>query len=227
MIREVFHFLRHAPATLKLKKRLSQAELYDTLMDRADAAGLAARRDALVAGLHGDVLEIGSGTGRMFRRYSADARVTAVEPDAAFRERSTVPAASSPARIEVVDGTAEKLPFPDASFDAVVVCLVLCSVGSVPGVLAELRRVLRPGGELRLVEHVRSDRPVAGFFMRAFNWLWRLLNGQGCNMHRRPLPAIRDAGFDVIDIEPFKFFSPGLPAFPMQRIAARLRGSTS
>lgn len=227
MIREVFHFLRHAPATLKLKKRLSQAELYDVLMDRADAAGLAARRDALVTGLHGDVLEIGSGTGRMFPRYGADTRVTAIEPDAAFRERSTTSAASSPAHIHVVDGTAEKLPFPAASFDAVVVCLVLCSVGSVPQVLAELRRVLRPGGELRLVEHVRSDRPVAGFFMRVFNWLWRFLNGQGCNMHRRPLPAIRDAGFDIVDTEPFKFFSPGLPAFPMLRITARLRGSTT
>lgn len=227
MIREVFHFLRHAPATLGLEKRLGRAALYDELMDRADAAGLAARRDALVAGLHGDILEIGSGTGRMFSRYGTGARVTAVEPDPVFRERSTAPAASSPARVRVIDGTAEKLPFPDGSFDAIVVCLVLCSVGSVPAVLAELRRVLRPAGELRLVEHVRSDRRVAGFFMRAFNWLWRLLNGQGCNMHRRPLPAIRDAGFDVVAVEPFQFFSPGLPAFPMLRIAARLRGSPS
>src|SRR5688572_31778372 len=104
MIREVFHFLRHAPATLKLKKGLSQAELYDTLMDRADAAGLGARRDALVEGLHGDVLEIGAGTGRMFRRYRADARVTAIEPDPAFRERSVAPAAAATARVTVVDG---------------------------------------------------------------------------------------------------------------------------
>ena len=227
MMREVFHFLRHAPGTLKLKKKLSQPELYDTLMDRADAAGLGARRDALVDGLHGDVLEIGAGTGRMFSRYAADARVIAIEPDAAFRERSVAPAAASPARITVVDGAAEKLPFPDASFDAIVVCLVLCSVGSVPQVLGELRRVLRPGGELRLVEHVRSDRVVAGFFMRAFNWLWRLLNGQGCNMHRRPLPVIRDAGFEVVDTEPFQFYSAGLPAFPMLRIVARLPGGAT
>lgn len=227
MIREIFHFLRHAPATLKLKKRLSQPELYDTLMDRADAAGLGARRDALVEGLHGDVLEVGAGTGRMFGRYAAAVRVTAIEPDPAFRERSVAPAAASPARITVVEGAAERLPFPDASFDAVVVCLVLCCVGSVPQVLGELRRVLRPGGELRLVEHVRSDRVVAGFFMRAFNWLWRLLNGQGCNMHRRPLPVIRDAGFEVVDTEPFQFYSAGLPAFPMLRIVARLPGGAA
>jgi SAM-dependent methyltransferase len=227
MIREVFHFLRHAPATLKLKSRLSQAELYDTLMDRADVAGLGARRDALVAGLHGDILEIGAGTGRMFSRYAAGVRVTAIEPDPAFRDRSVAPAACSPARITVVDGAAEQLPFPDAHFDAIVVCLVLCSVGSMPQVLAELRRVLRPGGELRLVEHVRSDRVVAGFFMRAFNWLWRLLNGQGCNMHRRPLPVISDAGFVVVDVEAFQFFSAGLPAFPMLRIVARLPGGAA
>lgn len=222
MIREVAHFVRHAPATLKLKNALSQAELYDTLMDRADAAGLGAHRDALVEGLRGEILEIGAGTGRMFGRYQADARVTAVEPDADFRERSAAPAAAASARITVVDGDAEKLPFPDRSFDAAVVSLVLCSVGSVPAVLAELRRVLRPGGEVRLIEHVRSDRAVAGFFMRAFNWLWRLLNGQGCNMHRRPLPAIREAGFEIEGVEPFQFFSPGVPAFPMLRIAARL-----
>ncbi len=227
MMRELFHFLRHAPATLKLKQGLSQAELYDTLMDRADTAGLGARRDALVDGLHGDVLEIGAGTGRMFRRYAPDNRVTAIEPDAAFRERSAAPVATAPARITVIDGAAEKLPMPDASFDAIVVCLVLCSVGSVPAVLAELRRVLRPGGELRLVEHVRSDRAVAGFFMRAFNWLWRLLNGQGCNMHRRPLPAIREAGFDIVEVESFQVFSPGIPAFPMRRIVARAPGGTA
>jgi SAM-dependent methyltransferase len=221
MLREVGHFLRHAPATLKLKSRVSQAELYDTLIDRADAAGLGAQRDAMVEGLRGDVLEVGSGTGRMFGRYAAGVRVTAIEPDADFRERSAAPAAAAAARITVVDGNAEALAFADASFDGVVVALVLCSVGSVNTVLAELRRVLRPGGELRLIEHVRSDHAIAGAFMTVFNGPWRLLNGQGCNMHRRPLPLIRDAGFELVDVTPFQVFSPGLPAFPMRRIVAR------
>jgi SAM-dependent methyltransferase len=226
-MRELFHFLRHAPASLRLKKRLSQAELYDTLMDRADAAGLGAQRDALVAGLTGDVLEIGAGTGRMFGRYSADARVTAIEPDRDFRARAVAPAAAARARITLVDGTAEKLPMPDASVDAAVVCLVLCSVGSVPAVLEELRRVVKPGGEVRLLEHVCSDRVVAGFFMRAFNWLWRLVNGQGCNMHRRPLPALRAAGFGIVEVEPFQVFSAGIPAFPLRRIVALAPGGAS
>jgi ubiquinone/menaquinone biosynthesis C-methylase UbiE len=226
-MRALFHFLRHAPATLRLKRGLGQAELYDTLMDRADAAGLGAQRDALVAGLHGDILEIGAGTGRMFPRYAADARVTALEPDATFAERAAAPASRARATITLVDGAAEKLAFPDQRFDAAVVCLVLCSVASVRAVADELRRVLKPGAELRLIEHVRSDRPVAGFLMRALNWLWRLLNGQGCNMHRRPLPVLRAAGFAIESVEPFQVFSAGLPAFPMRRIVARAPGGTS
>lgn len=220
-MRALFHFLRHAPATLRLKRRLDQGQLYDALMDRADAAGLGARRDALVAGLIGDVVEIGAGTGRMFARYGADARVTALEPDRGFRTRAVTAAAIARAPITLVDGRAEAIPLPDASVDAAVVCLVLCSVGSVAAALAELRRVVKPGGEVRLLEHVCSDRVVAGFVMRAFNWLWRLVNGQGCNMHRRPLPALRAAGFEIVEVEPFQVFSPGMPAFPLRRIVAR------
>lgn len=226
-MRELLHFLRHVPATLRLRKRLPRAELYDTLMDGADAAGLGARRDALVAGLSGDVLEIGAGTGRMFERYGADARVTALEPDRDLRARASAPAAAARARVTLVEGSAERLPLPDASVDAAVVCLVLCSVSSVAAVLGELRRVVKPGGELRLLEHVCSDRLVAGLFMRAFNWLWRLVNGQGCNMHRRPLPASRAAGFEIVEIERFQIFSPGIPAFPMLRIVARAPGGPS
>lgn len=220
-MRALLHFLRHAPATLGLKRRLGQAELYDTLMDRADAAGLGVQRDALVAGLHGDILEIGAGTGRMFPRYASNARVTALEPDRTFAARATEPAARARATITILDGAAEQLDFPDQRFDAAVVCLVLCSVGSVRAVADELRRVLKPGAELRLLEHVCSEKPVAGFFMRSFNWLWRLLNGQGCNMHRRPLPVLRAAGFEIDSVEPFQVFSAGLPAFPMRRIVAR------
>ncbi len=220
----LLHFLRHAPATLRLKRRLSQAELYDTLMDRADAAGLGAQRDALVTDLRGEVLEIGAGTGRMFPRYTGDARVTAIEPDSRFAARAAEPAARARAAITLTEGTAEKLPFPDHHFDAAVVCLVLCSVSSMDDVAAELGRVVRPGGELRLIEHVCSDRPVSGFLMSSFNWLWRLLNGQGCNMHRRPLPVLRAAGFEITRVEPFQVFSAGLPAFPMQRIVARAPG---
>lgn len=84
MLAEIAHVLRHAPATLSLKRRVSQDELYATLIGRADEAGLADKRRAIVDGLHGHVLEIGCGTGAMFAHYAGVERVTAIEPDAAF-----------------------------------------------------------------------------------------------------------------------------------------------
>lgn len=224
MLRELAHFARHAPATLRLKRDLPQAELYDHLCGAAESAGMAAHRDALVADLTGDILEIGAGTGLMFPHYRAGARVTAIEPDAAFAALAAPRAEASRASITVIAGTAENLPGPARSRDAAVVGLVLCSVTDPGVVLGELARVLRPGAPLRLIEHVRSPHRVAGVLMRAANPLWLKLNAQGCNMHRDPLPAIRDAGFLVDRIEPFQVFTPGIPAFPMRAIWARAAG---
>ena len=143
MLREIGHFLWHAPATLRLKARLPQDELYQVVMSRADAAGLAAHREALVADLAGDVLELGSGTGKMFRYYGAGARVAAVEPDPHFARQAEAPARAASAAIALHEGRGEALPFDDASFDTAVLALVLCSVPAVDAVLAEVRRVLR------------------------------------------------------------------------------------
>jgi SAM-dependent methyltransferase len=224
MLRELAHFARHAPATLRLKRELPQAELYDRLCGAGDAAGMAEWRARLVGDLRGDLLEIGAGTGLMFPYYAAGARVTALEPDAAFASLAAPRAEASAASITILAGTAEALPGPSRSRDAAVVGLVLCSVAD-PGVaLAELARVLRPGAPLRLIEHVRSPSAIAGVLMRAANPLWLALNAQGCNMHRDPLPAIRDAGFLVDRVEPFQIFTPGIPAFPMRAIWARAAG---
>jgi len=223
MLRGLLHFLRHGPETLRLKSRLSKGELYDVLAERADRAGLDRRRRELVQGLAGEILEIGAGTGRMFEYYASGARVTALDPDPAFTEQSMAAASRSAAKVRLMPGAAESLPFEAATFDGAVAALTLCSVRSVPAVLAELKRVLRPGAELRLLEHVRSERPVPGFLMWAFNWLWRLLNGDGCNMHRRPLQALRAAGFEVVEVERFQVYSAGWPAFPLRRIRAVVR----
>ncbi len=221
MFRELGHFLRHAPAALRLKRRVGQAELYDHLCGASDEAGLGAWRARLVGDLTGDVLEVGAGTGLMFRHYGAGARVTALEPAAHFAALAAPRVAAATATIAVVDGTAEVLPGADGSRDGAVIGLVLCSVPRPATALAELARVLRPGAPLRLIEHVRSPRAVAGVLMRVANPLWRALNGQGCNLHRDPLPAIRAAGFTIDRVEPFQVFSPGLPAFPMRAIWAR------
>lgn len=221
MLAELGHFLRHAPATLALKARLSPAALYATLIERADAAGLAARRAALVRGLGGHVVEIGCGTGAMFGHYQGPGvRVTAIEPDLAFGARAVSAAAAAPVPIEVVFASGAALPLATASCDAAVLALVLCSVRSVDAVCAEVARVVRPGGAVRLLEHVRSPRAVAGALMRAADPLWHLANGQGCHMDRDPLPALARAGLRVDAIEPFQIWSAGIPAFPMRLIDA-------
>lgn len=208
---------RHAPATLALKNRVPQAELYATLIERADAAGLSEWRARLVAGLSGRIVEIGCGTGSMFRHYR-DVDVIGIEPDPEFAARARRAASN---RITVVEASGEALPLADASVDAAILALVLCSVPSVDDVLREVVRVVRPGGELRLIEHVRSERRIAGMLMDLANPLWLRVNGQGCRMNRDPLPAIERVGFSIQRVEPFQIWAAGLPAFPMRLILTR------
>ncbi len=217
MLAELLHVCRHAPGTLALKRKLPQDELYATLIGRADRAGLADRRRQLVADLRGKVVEIGCGTGAMFPFYEG-AEVIGIEPDPAFAARGREAARGKP--IEVIEGTGEKLPLADASVDAAVLALVLCSVPDADRVCAEVARVVKPGGQVRLIEHVRSERPLAGRLMKAVNPLWVMINGQGCNLDRDPLPTLDRAGIRIESIDAFQIWSAGLPAFPMRLIRA-------
>jgi ubiquinone/menaquinone biosynthesis C-methylase UbiE len=224
VLREIGHFARNVPAALRLRfSGASQAEVYERVMDGADMAGLADHRAELARGLTGRVLEIGSGTGRMFPYYAEGVELAAVEPDERFTEAAERATARAKCRVDHVRAAAETLPFPDATFDAAVCGLVLCSVGDPTAVLRELGRVLRPSAELRLLEHVVSERPIPAVLMRAVDPLWLRLNGQGCRMSRDPMPALEDAGFRVTDVTPFQIFAPILPAFPMRRIFAASR----
>lgn len=213
MLRELIHLARHAPSVLALQQKLDQTDLYDTLMKRADDAGMYARRRSLVSDLRGDVLEIGCGTGMMFEHYRASgARVRAVDMDDAFIERAKARVRDG---IELLKADAQALPFPDDSFDAAVACLVFCSIPDARAALAEARRVLRPGGELRLIEHVVSDRPVARALMHAADPIWLRLNHQGCHMDRDTLRTVREIFPNAEVTERFQLYSAGLPAFPM------------
>src|SRR5688572_18111867 len=130
------------------------ARLYARMMEREDSAQVEHRREML-EGLSGRVFELGAGTGSNFAHYpAAVTEVVAAEPEPYLRERANAAAGSAPVKVEVVDATADPLPFEDASFDAAVVSLVLCTVPDQAGALAELGRVVRPGGELRFYEHV-------------------------------------------------------------------------
>src|SRR5258708_3748966 len=138
MLREVAQFLRHGPEIARLQKKLTRSELLDVLSARSDAAGFGAHRRSLVADLAGKrVLEIGCGTGGMFRYYPRGTQVEAIEPEADFLESAMARAPAAPAQVHVTHGDGTRLAFPDATFDAVVLGLVLCSVPSVEQVLAE------------------------------------------------------------------------------------------
>lgn len=184
------------------------------------AGGLEGQRRRLVEGLAGDVCEIGYGTGLQLPYYAPSCRVVGVEPDAGFAARAPLRADASQAVVRLVAATGEALPFPDATFDAVVMGMVLCSVGSMPEVLAEVRRVIRPGGVLRCLEHVRGESWLLAPLLWATNPLWRAVNRQGCNWHRRPSRAIAAAGFALESVEPAPIRRFGVHLLPWRQIRA-------
>ncbi len=220
MFAELLHLCRNAPGALKLKRELPQDELYAELIGRADRAGLADRRRALVADLCGRVVEIGCGTGAMFPYYE-DADVLGIEPDPAFAAKAR---AAATGRIEVREGSGEALPIEAGAMDAAVLALVLCSVPDDDAICREVARVVKPGGAVRLIEHVRSEKRVAGALMRAVDPLWCWINGQGCHLDRDPVPALERAGLRIESIDAFQIWSAGIPAFPMRAIRARRYG---
>jgi ubiquinone/menaquinone biosynthesis C-methylase UbiE len=173
------------------------AALYDRMAVSEEKKFLGAVRRDLLRDLTGDVLEIGAGTGMNFQHYPKGARVIATEPDSYMLERARQRLAEASASIDLRQVSAEALPFPDGSFDFVVSTLVLCSVPSPRKVLSEIKRVLKPGGELRLYEHVRYRNPVGGFAQDAITPLWKWI-GAGCHPNRDTERSLRRAGFEVI-----------------------------
>jgi SAM-dependent methyltransferase len=172
---------------------------FSRLMERE----LGEHRDELLAGLSGHVIEVGAGNGLNFDHYPAAVDlVSAVEPDPYLRDRAR--RAASP-RVAVCEGVAEELPAGDGEYDAAVACLVLCSVSSPEAALAELRRVLRPGGQLRFLEHVRAeDRRRAALQTRADrSGVWPWFSG-GCHCSRDTEAAIRAAGFEIEQVRSFQ-----------------------
>lgn len=156
-------------------------------------------RDEQLAGLSGRVVEIGAGNGAGFSHYppSVD-EVVALEPEPYLRERAERAAAPAGVPVEVLPGTADPLPFDDGRFDAAVSSLVLCTVPDQARALAELRRVLVAGGELRFLEHIRSDRPRKARIQSLADrsGIWPRLGG-GCHPARDTPAAIAAAGFEI------------------------------
>jgi SAM-dependent methyltransferase len=162
-------------------------------------APLAPVRPGVVGPARGRVLEIGFGTGLNLEQYTQAASLDAVEPDPhmARRARARVTTAPFPVRLHEVG--AEALPFPDASFDTVVATFVFCTIPDAEAAAREVIRVLRPGGELRFAEHVRSQKAPMCALQRALDPVWQRFSG-GCHLTRDPVAMFRDAGATDLEV---------------------------
>jgi ubiquinone/menaquinone biosynthesis C-methylase UbiE len=173
---------------------------YDKIMAGTEKATLAAHRRTLIAQASGRVLEIGGGTGANLQHYAPGVELTVTEPEEPMLKRLRQRVNAEAPWTEVVQAPAEALPFEDASFDVAVTTLVLCGVDSQPRALGELRRVLRPGGRLLFIEHVRSDDPCRARWQDRLNGLQQRI-GHGCNCNRSTVDAMRAAGFSIGQVE--------------------------
>jgi ubiquinone/menaquinone biosynthesis C-methylase UbiE len=199
------------------------ARLIERAMRAGEKRGQAEHRRRLLSGLSGRVVELGAGSGINFQHYPRSvSEVVAVEPEAYLRRVAQEAARSAPVQVSVVDAVSGSLPLEDASCDAGVASLVLCSVPDPERALAELFRVICPGGELRFYEHVVAEKPMQAVLQRfADASFWPRVAG-GCHLGRNTLAAIERAGFKIETCDRFLFSSAALlPADPHILGAAR------
>jgi ubiquinone/menaquinone biosynthesis C-methylase UbiE len=193
------------------------ARMYMRSAVTAEERGAAGHRRRLLDGVSGTVVEIGAGHGLNFALYPPEVtEVVAIEPEPTLRRQAEMAAERASVPIRVLAGVADELPLEDENADAVVASLVLCSVSDQQRALAEIRRVLRPDGELRFYEHViPRSQPKRGLFQAIDrSGIWPAIAG-GCHAARDTTEAIMQADFDIEEIERFGFsanrFQPLVP----------------
>jgi ubiquinone/menaquinone biosynthesis C-methylase UbiE len=188
------------------------ASLYDRVMQPYESV-MRARKAELFADLPRDVVEIGPGTGANLEFLRAGTRWVGIEPNLHMRRRLAARLATSEVDGRLLGGTAEETQLPDESSDAVICTLVLCSVCDQDAALAEVGRILRPGGRLVFIEHVAA--PAHTWLRRwqaVTNPLWKCL-ACGCHLQRDTAAALARAGFSRLTIEEFRVPTP--PAIPL------------
>jgi ubiquinone/menaquinone biosynthesis C-methylase UbiE len=178
---------------------------YDRFMSGAEKHGLAERREKLLGQAQGRVLEIGGGTGANLAYYGPGVEeVVFTEPEEPMARRLEQKLPDHSLHATVVRAPAEQLPFEDASFDTVVSTLVLCTVDDPVRSLEEAHRVLKPGGKLLFIEHVRSDNPKSAKWQDRLNGIQKRF-ACGCNCNRDTLASIKAHGFAVGDVQHEQF----------------------
>jgi len=180
------------------------AAVYDRFTRSAERKFLGAHRAWLGARATGRVLDIGAGTGANLPYMKAGAEIIAVEPDPYMLERGRRRARTLGRAVTFLPDAAESLSLETASVDAALATLVLCTVADPARALGEIGRVLRPGGRLLFLEHVRIDHPLWGRVQDAVTPLWRTLFA-GCHPNRDTVTAIERAGFAVVELERYAF----------------------
>jgi ubiquinone/menaquinone biosynthesis C-methylase UbiE len=175
------------------------AALYERSMHETEEAGLRDRRARLLAQARGRVLELGAGTGLNLDHYpDAVSELVLTEPSPHMAERLRRRAAASSRPTEVVEAPAERLPLDDDSVDTVVATLVLCTVDDVAATLREVARVLRPGGQLLFIEHVRSDEPGRARWQDRLERPWGFV-AAGCHPNRDTIAALEASALEMGD----------------------------
>ena len=184
---------------MSLRRRFF-ALTYDRQVAKVERAGLGELRQKSLADASGRVLEVGSGTGANLPYYGPGVEsLTVTEPEPAMLRRLEQRVRKQAPKAKVVRAPAEQLPFEDDAFDVAVSTLVLCGVDDQARALGELRRVLRPGGRLIFIEHVRSDEPGLARWQDRLNGLNKFVACCDCN--RRTLDSIKAEGFEVTKVD--------------------------
>ena len=202
------------------------AALYDPFLWVGERAGLRAHRKELLGHARGCTVEIGGGTGLNLRHYPDDLdELVLIEPDAAMRSRFEKRLKRSGRRARLVDASAERLPFADGSVDTVVSTFVLCTVDAPDLAVREMARVLRPGGQLLFIEHVRSESPTLAYWQDRLARPWRRF-ARGCRCNRATAALIATCGLELEHVSEASWHAMPPIVRPLIAGRARNRGSS-